>query len=80
MKRSWDILSDEVKRDSIRNLIAFFETERDEQIGEIAAEAILDSILIEIAPKIYNQAIRDTQNIVKEKLEYLELDIESLSK
>ncbi len=39
----------------------FFAEELDEDIGELKARAVLEYVIKEIAPSVYNQAIADAQ-------------------
>jgi len=49
VKRKWDILSKE-QRDSVaKNIIYYFKNEREQEIGIIAAEEILDFFLKELS-------------------------------
>lgn len=45
IKRKWDLISEEYRKESIREIIDFFQTEMDEEIGIIAAENILNHFL-----------------------------------
>jgi len=56
----------------------FFLDERSEEIGIIAAESILDFMLKELGPVIYNQAISDARKLMKLKLDALEDELYSL--
>lgn len=44
-KRTWEKLTDEEKSSAKEELILFFENERDEKIGVIAAEKIINFFL-----------------------------------
>ena len=44
----------------------YFLDERDEEIGGLQAELMLDFVLEEIGPSIYNQGVRDAQARVQE--------------
>ena len=79
-KKSWDFLSDSEKQYQVQNVIDFFQTERDETIGVLAAEVVLDHFLKEVGTIIYNQGINDANNIIKDRLENVEVDVESLKK
>ncbi|MBP9822077.1 MAG: DUF2164 family protein [Candidatus Pacebacteria bacterium] len=78
-KNRFNFVSDEVKQKHIQNIIGFFKSERDEEIGVIAAEQILDFFIENIGEDIYRKAIKDSQKIIKEKLEDMGIEIESLS-
>ncbi|MFC1856193.1 DUF2164 family protein [Thermodesulfobacteriota bacterium] len=79
-KRSWDLISQEKRRDSIKDIIDFFMTERDEEIGVIAAENILDHFLQGIGLDLYNKGIEDSKNFLVSRFEDIELDMEALLK
>lgn len=53
----------------------YFSEERDEEIGNLAAELLMDFICKQISPYIYNQAIDDVQSIVSQRMTSLEEDI-----
>lgn len=76
-KRKWDILSEEQRKKTIDDIISFFQTERDEEIGIIAAENILDFFLQNTGAQIYNKGLEDAKDFVKERLEGTLLDIEA---
>ncbi len=40
----------------------------DEEIGDLKARLLLDFCLREIGPSIYNQAVRDAQEVMQEKI------------
>ena len=79
-KRSWDILSEEKKRRIIGKIIEFFKNERDEEIGVIAAESVLDFFLRDVGTGLYNKGIEDSQKLLKSRIEDIELDMDSLLK
>ena len=80
IKRSWDLLTDDQKKNSINEIIRFFENEREEEIGVIAAENVLDNFLETIGTHVYNKGIEDSISFMKESFDNIELDIESLLK
>ena len=51
-----------------KKIIDYFEAERDEQIGIITAEDMLNFFLEEIAKDIYNKGIEDSRKIIQERL------------
>lgn len=78
MKRKWDRLSEE-ERDLIkRDLIEFFERERDERIGVIAAEEILNFFLQTAGSKIYNKGLEDARNALEHRIDELKYDLDDL--
>lgn len=54
-------LPDDARRDALAALQRFFRDERDETIGDLQAGFLLDTVLAEIGPFVYNQAVRDVQ-------------------
>jgi uncharacterized protein (DUF2164 family) len=76
-KHSWDFLSDDQKKTAISNIIDFFATERDQEIGIIAAEEILDFFLQTIGTDIYNKGIKDTKSFTQDRLNEMlfEMDV-----
>ena len=80
IKRDWDILTDEKRRYCINEIISFFRSERDETIGNIAAEQILDFILEIIGKDFYNKGVEDSMTFLRNGLSNLEIDMESLLK
>ena len=77
-KRNWDLISDDQRKSSIEGLVTFFKTERDEQIGIVAAEQILDFILSELATTIYNKGVEDARCALQKRSEDLEIDLNLL--
>jgi uncharacterized protein (DUF2164 family) len=56
----------------------YFREERDEEIGNLAAELLMDFMIKQLSPWIYNQAINDAQSIVSQKMASLEEDVYAL--
>jgi uncharacterized protein (DUF2164 family) len=70
----------EQKEQIISNFKTFFEEERSETIGDLAAEQIIDYMIKELAPYIYNKAIEDARQILIQKITSLEEELYSLEK
>ena len=60
---------------ALRSIQDYFETERDETLGVIAAGALLDFVLAEIGPSVYNRAVRDAQEHLHARLAELDIDV-----
>lgn len=75
--RSWDLLSPEQRKTTIQNIINFYQTERNESIGIIAAEELLDMFLEQAAPHIYNRGVEDAKNLLKTSMDTAILDLEA---
>ena len=77
-KSKGDIFSKERHAAIIKEVITYFETKRDEKIGVIAAEEILDFFLETLTPDIYNKVIDDAKNTVRQNYENMEIDLDLL--
>ncbi|MCF6277056.1 MAG: DUF2164 domain-containing protein [Candidatus Magasanikbacteria bacterium] len=80
IKRRWDILSSEERKYFVRELITFFAEERDEEPGMIAGEEVLDFFLQNIGENIYNKGVEDSKDVLKNRFDDLEIDLELLLK
>ena len=67
-------LPKEARAQAIASIERWFQTERDERVGNITAGALLGFFLQEIGPSIYNQAVADVQERMQARV--AELDIE----
>ena len=64
----------EVRQEAIKSIERWFQEERGERIGNIAAGALLGFLLEEIGPSVYNKAVADVQERLGARI--AELDIE----
>ncbi len=71
-KKEQDLLLEKIK--------SFFLDERDEEIGELAADIYLDFIKEEISEVFYNKGVQDAKQKVQENFARLTDDIECLEK
>ncbi|MDQ0189349.1 DUF2164 domain-containing protein [Alicyclobacillus cycloheptanicus] len=69
----------EQKQLLISDIQAYIEAEWGESIGELAAGNLLDFMLQELGPHIYNQAIRDAKDVVLQGMERVEEDVSALA-
>lgn len=74
------ILSPERKTSLIKEIIDYFATEKDIEIGNIAAEEILNFLLVAVEREIYNQAINDVQKVIREGAENIAVNVDLLQK
>lgn len=65
-------LPDTARKQSIASIKRYFVEELDQDIGELKAGLLLDFMLKEIAPTIYNSAITDAQTYLRDRLVDLE--------
>lgn len=64
-------LSQELKKQAIDDIKRYFLENREEDIGQLAAELLLDFMFEKVGAVIYNQAIRDAHTFISEKVEDL---------
>jgi uncharacterized protein (DUF2164 family) len=62
-------LTKEQKKQAVYDIKEYFVRERNEEIGDLAGEIILDFITEKMGPYFYNQAIMDIQKYMNEKIE-----------
>jgi uncharacterized protein (DUF2164 family) len=71
----------ELKREDrehcVRRLKAYFERERDEEIGDLGATLLYDYIAEQLAPFFYNEGLRDAQSLAGRAYATLDEDIEA---
>ena len=68
--RKWDFLSKEKRASCINEIITYFKEEREEKIGIIAAESILDFLLQGVGGDIYNKGIDDSKKTLQKNYFY----------
>ncbi|HTY90966.1 MAG TPA: DUF2164 domain-containing protein [Methanocella sp.] len=76
MKNSKFKLTKEKRNEFILSIKKYFLTEREEEIGDLAAGLLLDFIIEELAPEFYNQGVYDSYKYMENKIE----DILSIQK
>ncbi|MDT8718831.1 DUF2164 domain-containing protein [Clostridium sp. 19966] len=69
MKKRTIELSKEKRQLMIGKIQDYFYTEREEEVGELAASFILDFIIEEIAPEFYNEGINAAYRYMNERVE-----------
>ena len=78
-KNKFDMLiSDEQRRELSQAIIDHWQSERDKEIGVVAAGEILDFFLEALGPVLYNRGVDDARKIFKAKLENLDVDLDVL--
>jgi uncharacterized protein (DUF2164 family) len=60
-------LSETARKQAIAALRQYFAANLDEEIGDLKAGLLLDFILSELAPSVYNQAIADARAFFEER-------------
>ncbi|WP_339063480.1 DUF2164 domain-containing protein [Tepidibacillus marianensis] len=62
-------LRNEKKQDMIIAIKTYFQTERNEELGDLAATLILDFFTEKLANEFYNQGVYDSYRLMTEKIE-----------
>ncbi|NLY49214.1 MAG: DUF2164 domain-containing protein [Clostridiales bacterium] len=73
-------LTNEEKNRLIQDIIYYFETERDEKLGIIGSEKILDFFIDTLGTAIYNKALDDAKLWFNKRMEDMEADFYTLYK
>ena len=68
-------LSKEARQEAIKSIERWFQEERSERVGNIAAGALLGFLLEEIGPSIYNRAVADVQERLGARIAELDIEI-----
>ncbi|MEO8836027.1 MAG: DUF2164 domain-containing protein [Caldimonas sp.] len=68
-------LPKDARQEAIASIERYFQEERDERIGNIAAGALLAFLLEEIGPTIYNRAVADVQERLQARIGELDIEI-----
>lgn len=62
-------LSKEKREQMNLEIKSYFQNERDEQLGDLASDLILDFIIEKLAPEFYNQGVYDAYQYMNDRLE-----------
>lgn len=65
-------LSPDANKKALASIKRYVRENLDEEIGDLKAALLLEFVLKEIAPSVYNQAIADAQAYVQDRLADLE--------
>jgi uncharacterized protein (DUF2164 family) len=68
-------LSKEARQEAIASIERWFQENRDERIGNIAAGALLAFFLEEIGPSVYNRGVADAQERMQMRLGELDIEV-----
>jgi uncharacterized protein (DUF2164 family) len=64
----------------IRNIQVYFLDEHDQEVGDIAAEGVLQFFWKEIGPYIYNDALGEARKVIAERMLSIEDELYVLEK
>lgn len=70
----------EEKLQLVHRVQRYYETERGETIGELGAEQLVDYMIAELAPYLYNAGIADARGAFQEKMNQLDDELYALEK
>ncbi len=62
-------LDDQRKKRMIEDIRVFFDEERGEDIGDLAAMLVLDFFMDNLGAEVYNQGVRDALRYMSERIE-----------
>ncbi len=68
-------LPKEAKVEAIASIERYFNEQLDQRIGNIAAGGLLNFLLEEIGPSIYNKAVADVQERLLTRIQELDLEV-----
>ena len=68
-------LPDDTTRQLVESIQVYFRDECDEEMGELRASLLLEFILAEIGPSVYNQALRDAQAHLRRTVDDLDVTL-----
>lgn len=71
MKKMEIELEKDVRKILIEDLKRYYYNERDEDLGDLGAEILLDYIINNIGPYLYNKGIEDSYTYMNERVEDL---------
>jgi uncharacterized protein (DUF2164 family) len=71
-------LPKEQKEQIAANLQSYFELERSETLGNLEAEQLIDFMIQQLGPYLYNKAIEDARQMLLEKMAGLEEELYAL--
>ena len=68
-------LTKEAKQNALESLQKYFEVNMEEPLGNLAAGALLQFILEEIGPSIYNKGVADAQERMQQRISELDSEV-----
>ncbi len=68
-------LKTDIRKQAIESLQRYFDLNMEEPLGNLQANALLDFLLKEIGPCIYNQAINDAQSHLQTRVQELDFEV-----
>lgn len=78
MKRKWDVSSKETRKKCVAEIITRIGEQQGKEVGLITGEEIIDIVLQNVGPDIYNLAIKDAQKLMQERFSDIDAEIDLL--
>lgn len=68
-------LPKDARQQAVASIERYFLENMEEKIGNVAAGGLLGFFLEEVAPLVYNQAVRDVQERLRARIEEVDLEV-----
>jgi uncharacterized protein (DUF2164 family) len=68
-------ISKDARKEAVASIERYFRENMEEQIGNVAAGALLGFFLEELGPIVYNKAVADVQERLQSRIAELDIDI-----
>jgi uncharacterized protein (DUF2164 family) len=68
-------LPKELRTRAVASIERWFAENRDEKIGNVAAGALLGFFLEELGPAVYNQAVREAQERLAQRVNEIDIEV-----
>lgn len=78
MKRKWDVSSKEARAKCVAEIITLVDEQSDTHIGVMTTEDIIDVVIQNLGPDIYNSAIKDVKKLLQARFSDIDTDIDLL--
>lgn len=78
MQKKFSNVPKELNDKCIAEVITRIDEIESETVGVIAAQDVIDIVIQNLGPEIYNMALRDTKELLIEKMSDVEFDIDQL--
>lgn len=78
MKRKWDISSKELRKKCNDEVLARIEEQDGANFGVLATDEIIDIVLQNLAPDIYNLGIKDAKKLIQDRLADIDVELDLL--
>lgn len=78
MKRKWDITNEDAQKKCIDEVITRIEEIESSTVGVIAAQDVIDIVVENLAPEIYNLGVQDAKKVIQEKMQDIEVDLDTI--